>query len=239
MTTATLSSARPHANDRFFYGAMAVAAAALVFAGFSRSFYLAPYFNRPVPTGLRLVHGLVFSSWILLFLVQTALIATRRVAIHRRLGVAGAVIALLMVILGTVTAIGAARAGHGPPGIPPLTFLAIPLFDMAVFAPLVAAAIYLRRSPQAHKRLMLLATVSLLAAAAARLPTDLMKAGPLFYFGVADLFILVAVLYDLATRHKVHPAYVWGGLLILVSQPLRLAVSGTEAWQAFARMLIG
>ena len=76
---------------------------------------------------------------------------------------------------------------------------------MLVFAPLVAAAVWYRRRPETHKRLMLLATVSLLAAAVARLPTALAAAGPPFYFGVVDLLILTAVLYDIITRRKVRP----------------------------------
>ena len=108
---------------------------------------------------------------------------------------------------------------------------------MLVFAPLVAAAVWYRRRPETHKRLMLLATVSLLAAAVARLPTALAAAGPPFYFGVVDLLILTAVLYDIITRRKVHPVYVWGGLAILASQVIRLALSGTSAWLTVAAWL--
>ena len=120
----------------------------------------------------------------------------------------------------------------------PRSFLAIPLFDMAVFAPLVAAGIYFRRDSEMHKRLMLLATVSLMTAAAGRLPPTL-KYGPLFFFGMVDLMVLAGPLYDLITRRRVHRAYVWGGLLIILSQPLRLVLSGTAAWLAFADLLTG
>ena len=104
-------------------------------------------------------------------MTQTALVAGGRRDIHRRLGVAGAVLAAAMVVVGTILAIWNAREGRAPPGVPPLPFLIIPLFDMLVFAPLVAAAVWYRRRPETHKRLMLLATLSLLAAAVARLPT--------------------------------------------------------------------
>jgi hypothetical protein len=108
---------------------------------------------------------------------------------------------------------------------------------MLVFAPLVAAAVWYRHRPETHKRLMLLATVSLLAAAVARLPTALAAAGPPFYFGVVDLLILTGVVYDLVTRRKVHPVYVWGGLAILASQVVRLALGGTSAWLTVATWL--
>lgn len=220
-----------------FYVGMSLLMAAIVFAGFYRTFYLSPWLHGPALSPLRIVHGVVFSGWILLFMAQTTLVAAGRIEIHRRVGVAGVVLAAGMVVLGTVLAVVNAREGGAPPGIPPRVFLIIPLFDMVVFAPLVAAAVRYRRRPETHKRLMLLATLSLLAAAVARIPTSLAAAGPLFYFGVVDLLILAAVLYDLATRRRVHPAYIWGGLAILASQVLRLALSGTSAWLRVATWL--
>jgi hypothetical protein len=219
-----------------FYNGMSLVIAALVFAGFSRTFYLSPWLHGPVLSPLRIVHGVAFSAWIVLFVAQTTLVAAGRTDLHRRLGVAGAVLAAGMVVLGTVMAIENAREGHAPPGIPPRVFLIIPLFDMLVFAPLVAAAVWYRNRPETHKRLMLLATFTLLAAAVARLPGAL-AVGPLLYFGVVDLLILTGVLYDVVTRRKVHPAYVWGGLAILASQGIRIVLSGTGAWLAVATWL--
>src|SRR5215210_1483649 len=120
---------------------MSLAILALVFAGFSRTFYLSSYYHAPSLTLLRVVHGTLFSSWILLFIVQTALVATGRLRIHRQLGAGGAVLAASMVLVGTTMAITAAREGRAPLGIPPLAFLIIPIFDMLVFAPLVAAGV--------------------------------------------------------------------------------------------------
>ncbi|MFL5542577.1 MAG: hypothetical protein ACJ8J0_26560 [Longimicrobiaceae bacterium] len=225
-------------RDHVFYSGMAFAVAALVVVGFSPTFFLRSYFGGPELTPLRIAHGSAFTAWVALFVVQTLLVATRRTPVHRRLGVAGAVLAVAMVGLGVALAISAARAGRAPPGQEPRAFLAIPLFDLATFAPLVAAAIWFRGRPETHKRLMLLATLSILGAAAGRLPPAAVY-GPLFFFGVVDVLVLAGPVYDLATRRRVHPAYVWGGLLIILSQPLRLVLSGTAAWLAFAGMLIG
>src|ERR1041384_4618420 len=116
------------------------------------------------------LHGAVFTSWIALFLIQNLLVAANRTPIHRRLGVVGAVIAVLLVVVGTLTAIIRAKQGIAPTGsIAPLTFLVIPLGDMLVFASLVGAGFYFRRRADTHKRLMLLATISIIAAAIARL----------------------------------------------------------------------
>jgi hypothetical protein len=109
----------------------------------------------------------------------------------------------------------------------------------------VAGGIYFRRRRDTHKRLMLLATVSLLAAAVARLsrmvpiPPAVVATGPLFYFGVADVLILALAAYDLLTRGRVHAVTLWGGAFIIVSQAARLAISGTRGWLAFATLITG
>jgi hypothetical protein len=84
---------------------------------------------------------------------------------------------------------------------------------------------------------MLLATISILAAAIARLPFGILKAGPPAFFGLTDLFIVACLLYDLIARRRIHRATAWGGLLIVASQPLRLMLGGTSAWMSFATWL--
>jgi hypothetical protein len=225
-------------RERLFYLGMAVAILITVFAGFSRSYFLKAQFGTPPLSTLLHVHGLVFTSWILLFLAQTSLVAARRTDIHRRLGVFGGVLAALLLILGTATAIIRVKAGSAPiPGVPPLVFLAIPFFDMVVFAILVGGAFYYRHRANVHKRLMTLATIALLSAPIARLPFEFMKLGPPAFFGLTDLFIVALVVYDLAIWKHIHRATLWGGLLVVASQPLRLMISGTAAWMAFAGWL--
>jgi hypothetical protein len=109
---------------------------------------------------------------------------------------------------------------------------------MLVFALLVGAGFYYRRRADVHKRLMLLTTIAILPAAVARLPFDfIQQVGPLAFFGLPDLFVLVLLLYDLLARGRPHRATVWGGLLLVVSHPLRLFVGGTQAWLSFATWL--
>jgi hypothetical protein len=225
-------------GDRRFYTGMAVAMFVTVFAGFAPTFYLKSWFGAPPLHALVLAHGLAFSAWIALFLVQTVLIAGKRPDLHRKLGVLGACLAAGMVILGVAAATWSTRAGHTPPGIDPRSFLALPFFGITMFASLAALGIVLRRQPQAHKRLMLLATIAMLDAAIARLPGVLALGIPVAYV-LQDLFLVACALYDLATRRRVHPVYVWGGLAILVSEPLRLLVSQTPLWLAFGDWLKG
>ena len=222
---------------RRFYLGMALAIAITVFAGFAPTYYLRAYYQSTPLGGLLHLHGVVFTAWVLLLLVQTTLISAGRVRLHRRLGVGGAVLAALVVAVGTTTAIVQTSEGRSPLGVPPLSFLAVPFFDMVVFTGLVATGLWHRRRADTHKRLMTLATISLLAAPIARLPFGARMVGLPGVFALADLFIVVCIVYDLATLRRVHPATIWGGLAIVISQPLRLAISGTGMWLGFARWL--
>lgn len=132
-----------------------------VFTGFARTYYLSAYFGTnatisggPFSTLVR-AHAALFTTWVMLFLLQTSLVATHRVVVHRRLGFAGATLAALMIVVGTATAPDLARRGGTPSGVDPLAFLVIPLGDVAVFALLIVAALLLRRHKEAHKRMIL------------------------------------------------------------------------------------
>ena len=225
--------------DRLFYPGVARAAAVVVFVGFAQTFFRrARAQSTPLPVYLR-VHGFLFTTWIAFFIAQTSLVAARRTDLHRRLGWAGAVLAFVMVIVGTNAGITAMR-GHFPDqGDAALSFLTTPLFSMVAFATLVAAAIRLRRDPQTHKRLMLLATISILDAAVARLPFDFLRSSTWNYIPTTDVFLAAAILYDVVSRRSVHRAYIWGGVLLVVEQALRIPVGETEAWKTIARALIG
>jgi len=108
-----------------------------------------------------------------------------------------------------------------------------------LFALFVGLAIAQRRNAQAHKRLMLIASISLITAAIARWPFAIMAGGPPVFFGLTDLFLVPIVAWDLSTRRRLHPVTLWGGLLLVVSQPLRLLLSGTAAWAKIAAWLTG
>jgi hypothetical protein len=237
MTLVATRSVAP-TSDRIFYTGMAAAIALTVFAGFAPTYFLKTYFGSPPLTPLVHAHGLAFTGWLLLFFTQTVLIANRRIDLHRKLGILGIVLASTMIVLGVATAIGSIRTNHTPPGLDPRSFLALPFFDILTFAILVGAGITLRKRPETHKRLMLLATIAMLDAAIARLP-GLFPLGPIAFFGVQDLFVLAGPVYDFASRRRIDPAYLWGGLLLLLSQPVRLLVSQTPLWLAFGDWLKG
>ena len=225
-------------RDRVFYTSMAVAVAAAVLLGFSRTYYLRPYFqDGSLPPYLHL-HGAVFSAWIVLLVSQTSLVAARRTDLHRRLGWAGAVLAVAMVAVALAAAIISGRreiAAGNEAG--ELVFLTTPLSSMAVFIALVGAAVWFRRQAETHKRLMLLATINILDAAVARWPFAIFSSALVGYAAV-DAFLAAGVTYDIATRRRVHPAYIWGALLIVATQALRDPIGRSAAWQPIARMIL-
>jgi hypothetical protein len=234
----------PGAHDRAFYSGMAIAMALTVFVGFAPTFYLRSLFGAPVSvtgattlTPLTQIHGAVFTAWVVLFIVQTALVASRRVAVHRRMGVAGAVLAAAMIALGIATAVAAARRGSAAPGMEPLAFLVIPVFDLVLFAGFVTAALLSRRNRETHKRLMLLAYVSIIVAAFGRFP-GIIAFGPPAVMVLSLLPVVAGMIYDFVSRGRVHRVYIWGGALVALSFPGRLALASTPAWHAFAKWLV-
>jgi len=183
------------------------------------------------------VHGAVMTSWVLLVVVQIWLVASRRTKVHQRLGIAGALLAILVVIIGIATAVQAAARGASP-GPPALQFLVVPLIDMVLFSIFVGTALYFRRRLEIHKRLMLLAAATPLTAAVARIPFNfIFTGGPLVFFGLTDLCLIAFVLIDTFKHRKLHPVFLWGTILFIASQPLRLMLAGTNTWMQFATWL--
>ena len=236
VSKARVSSARW--RQRLFFTGIPIAMAAAVFVGFAPTYYLKVAYGTPALAPLYHLHGFLFSLWIVLLVAQPALIAARRINLHRRLGAVGGVLAAVMVPAALAVAIDLGRRGAAPPGVPPLSFLAVPLATVIVFPTLIGAALVWRRQPETHKRLMLIGTLELVPAGVARWP-GLTTAGPLAYFGLTDLFLLMILLFDRVTRGRPHPATIWGGLFLIASQVLRIVISGTGPWLAFAGWLVG
>jgi len=230
------------AAERRFYGGMGVVILLLVLAGFSPSYFLRGWIDagRPLAEMSPLIHlhGAVFSAWIALFIAQTALISTRRHALHKRLGGAMIGLAAAMVAVGVSVAVAQVARGSGPPGIPPLAWLAVPLFDLATFAGLVGAGYRFRRDAQTHKRLMLLATILMLQPAIGRMPLPPALGGELGTL-IAFLMVLPLIAWDLAQRGRPHRATSIGVAVLAAEQMLRIAVWRTEEWQAVAGCIVG
>ena len=236
-----MSTSIPRSNDRRLSMWVAALVPVIVLVGFARTYYLKGFFgNPPLPGLLVHLHGLVMTTWVVLFVTQVSLVATGRTRTHQRLGMLGAVLAMLVFVVGILTGIAGAARGASP-GPPALQFLIVPLGDMLVFAVLVGTALYFRRGRlDVHKRLMLLAAVNLLVPAIARIPLHFIQTGgPLAFFGLTDLCLFACVGFDTIRNRRLHPAFLWGILFIIAFQPLRLMLAGTDMWLRFATMLVG
>jgi len=224
-----------------FVIALMLIASAVIFVGFARTYYLNTFFARRSLTAIVHLHGFLFSAWFVLLFVQITLIAKRRTDLHRRVGYIGALLALSMVIVGMIVTIHAAKYGTlaKPPGLRTANFLVVPFFDVIVFASLAGAGLYFRAKPQVHKRLMILATLGILTAGVARIPLDFIRnrdISTLFLMG--DVVALAYVAHDTLTHKRLHPACLFGGLLIVLSVPFRFTIDDTQAWQNFTLWLI-
>jgi hypothetical protein len=238
-------SIRWSAESRFHLS-IGLAIAGAVLLGFSRTFFLRPWFPEWAAAHAPrepffYFHGAVFSTWFVVLVAQLSLVAAGRVDLHRRLGQFGAGLASVMVVLGVVAALIAARRPTGfiDVPLPPLQFLVVPLTTMMLFGTFVALGFLRRNRVQSHKRYMLLASICLIDAAVTRWPFAIMTTElPMPRFSMTDVFVdsflVPMVVWDLTSRGRLHPVTFWGGLALVVSQPLRLVLSETKAWLRFA-----
>jgi hypothetical protein len=238
---ATLARPSIRRWDRMFFTGMSVFVAVIVFAGFAHSYYLVHWLKAPARapemTAVLHFHALVFTLWVGLLMVQPALIAARRVSLHRRLGAAGAVLATLVWAFGNLAAVQAIGPGYKGLGNP-YAFYAITFFSIQAFGIIITLALMLRRHSEAHKRLMLLSSAAILEAAFGRLPVAAVaRAPPLSFYIGSDAIIAAGIAYDLVSRGRVHPVWLWGGGALIASQFLRIMIMHSPPWLSFAHAM--
>lgn len=224
-------------DDAFFAG-MCLLILATVIYGFGPSYFYRGAVFAPLPSMLAHVHGALFSSWVILFIVQVALVAKRKVRLHMRLGVAGACLAALMVPVGIAATIAMVRAGRTPPQFTAPMFLVLNCWGVTQFGLMVAWAVRLRRDGAAHKRVMLLATIGIMPPAISRWPVLIHHHSEPMIGVVFLCFCLIVVGFDLVTRRKPHYATVVCSLLVLSVNPLAIALGHTAPLQRWASWLV-
>ncbi len=224
---------------------MALACAAVAFLGFAPTYWLPLASGSFSATPVVHIHGLLFFSWTLFFAFQTWTAASGQVMRHRELGMIGVSLATAMTIMGFLVSVNtmkrAAALGQTDAGI---AFAIVPLSGILFFAVVFALAVANRRKPEIHKRLMLLAGISILDAAVARwFLTFLAPPGPagpppvpitIPPALVAYLLVVVAIVHDWRTRGRPHPVYVYGGLALVAVKLLNWPISMTSVWHSLA-----
>ena len=230
---------------RNFYFHMALVCAAVAFLGFAPTYWV-PLAHRAFSASPVVhFHGFLFFTWTVFFAFQSWLAASGRVAWHRSLGIVGVSLATAMTIFGFLVSVHvmqhSAALGQTEAGI---AFSIVPLSGVAFFAVVFCLAIANVRRTETHKRLMLLAGISLLDAAVARwFLTFLAPPGPpgpppvfvtILPALVAYLLLVVAIVHDWRTRGRPHPVYVYGGIALLAVKLLNWPISTTSAWHSLA-----
>jgi hypothetical protein len=253
MATIAVPSRRPLVSK--FYVTMAAIFVAIAFGGFFGTYWLQLARGTFDGSSMMHVHGLLFSLWTLFFLSQALLVANGKLKKHRAWGLLGISLATAMLFTGLAVAIQGLQArldaGYGDPA---RAFTIVPVTGILMFAGFVAAAIVNLKRSEWHKRLMLVATVSILQAALARffflaatgggpgmrpglgppLPIEKTMAAGV----ITTLMIVAAMIHDRRSHGRVHPAYWWGLAVTVAVQLLRPVIGYTDAWYRFTDLLL-
>ena len=223
------------------FSVFSIVASVVVFAGFARTFFLRVLFApRALPLYLY-VHGLLFTSWFILFFIQVRLIAAQRADLHRRLGVLTAGVGGLAIPVALGVAIHAGKRVyqlHAKPFSLEACPLALDLGACLAFTVFVATALFLRRRTDSHKRLMLLASCSILLPAFGRTPTLLQAYGLWGLVGFTEIVPVAFIVYDTVRHRRLHPTFGWGGLGVVASWPTFLLIGSTHYWLRFTEWLV-
>jgi len=199
----------------YFYFFMSLLIAATVVYGFSHTIDHNLIHASPLPPFVLYIHAIVFSGWVVLFIVQSALIRSHNVRVHRRLGWFGVGLAVAIVVVGVSTSTGMARFSiQQKDPFNSAAFLSVQAMDLACFAVPFALAIYWRKRPEFHRRLVLIASCALADAAFGRFPELPLVFAPA---GV-DALICLGVIRDLIVERRVHKVYLYALPVLIVFQ---------------------
>lgn len=253
-TTAAVTVQRSRTVSNWFYLWMGVLCVLLPLGGFLGT-YLVPLasgtFNEP---SILHVHAVLAFAWTGLFVTQAWLIARGRVVRHEAVGLAGIALATATFFTGVIVAIKTMNVGIAAGnGEGARAFAIVPITIIVTFAGLLVAAVANIKRPEYHKRLMLMATISIMPPAMGRLigmaaqqiaigPRQLgATIAPVAVGTVsavaADLLIVAAMAYEWRTRGRAHRVYwIAGGAIVLI-QLLRIPISATGSWMRFTEVL--
>lgn len=239
----TIQTAKPHDDERRFFGGMALAMIVAVAIGFAPSFFLRGVVHVAAPlaplTPLIWLHGLVFSAWMILFWVQTRLIAAGRPYLHIKLGVAGMAMAAVMAVMLYFVAVGQVERASNPPFVSPLSWSALTLVGIPVFAGYISLGWRYRRNAQAHKRLMLAAALLMMDPAIGRIPIfPLSMTGNYLGSAAAFAMFLPLIFWDLHHLRRLHWATLLGAGGHAAMYLFRNLIWTTDEWQRFAAFVL-
>lgn len=230
---------RTSGKPGLFYIAASFLVLVIVLTGFSNT-YIVPMASgtfKSIPAIH--IHGSLFFLWIVLFIAQPTLVRLGYTQVHRKIGIAGFVLAVTMVVFGVTIAILSAKAGRaGGTNLPPNSFLLVPLSDMVLFSSFIMLSLLNLKNSEVHKRLMVLATVAILPAAFGRIFLQANITNPIAALFLLESITLLGVAYDLKTRKQVHKVYLWGGSIMFIIHLIRMPLSTSDLWLTIANWIV-
>jgi hypothetical protein len=241
-TYATGTWQRNSAFDRWYFTWVALVMITVAIAGFAPSIVDSSRRLAPL-TPLVAVHGILFFLWLLLFLLQTTLIAARRADLHRRMGIVAVVLLILIVPLSYLVTVQMARRGFDLSGdqmtrTDPLFGSIFNFFAVVEFPLLAGLALAYRKHKEIHKRIMLFANISLMGPPITHFLGHFGLLSPFTVLAGLAFFLLSAVAADYIRARRVHPLTATLAILLFLFQPIQAIVGATAAWHHFAARLI-
>ena len=215
----------------------ATVAAVVIVVGFARTFYLRFLFDLPPMTLLVHLHGAIFTAWFVFVIAQVRFVAMQRVDLHRVLGVAGIVLAVLVVASTLATLFASTTIPRvRPDGLTASQATISGFVSTLLFSGFLALGIAYRRRPAVHRRFMLLSLVPILTPGMNRLLTlvGLDDVRPILTPAIAAIFVGWCLMHDWRKYRIVHPVYAVGGLLVVLSWPAKTLVGRSEWYQPIA-----
>ncbi len=234
-TARVIVPSRPPGSNRgrWFFVALVLAMFAVIAAVegprfFLVGFYRPPDFSREIVIH---IHVAIVAAWMFVLLAQTILGRTNHVRWHRRLGVAGVALAALMLVFGLLATADMLRREPDA-----LHRSIVPTTQILLFALFAGLAYARRRDRGSHRRLIVLAMVDPLFGVL--VPVTHRYLFPVErWTNFSWVILLLLVGYDLWTRRRLHPVTVWGSLLLIVVQDVRIPLGDTQTWSAIAEWM--
>jgi hypothetical protein len=220
-----------------------VVMALFVFAGFSLTYWQPMVTGKLAPTPPFVhIHGSLFSLWMLLLMTQAFLVNTRRVALHKSLGLFGIAVATAMIVTGLILALFFGKVGFANPSPDYATLMYLSYMAVFCFALLFVLAIRNTGRPENHRRLILLATIPLLPPGINRLYMVMghLSAPPvLATYLTMDAIALAILIHEWRKTGKLSATTLVGSSVILLQQLLHAPIVNSTWFANFNEALVG
>lgn len=223
-------------SDRGLFLAAAIVFPLLVLIGYFKTYYFRAFFAdvAPLASSMVHIHGLVMTAWVIYFIAQVALVRSKNLKLHMSMGFAGIGLAAIVVVTGMMTAWDAhITRATAPGGLNPHSFFIVPTLDMLFFVVFFSGAIYYRKRPAEHKALMLMTAINFIPAAVARIPLLPPELFIIQALGIPSAIGVACLVWHSVKHKKVNRVFAIALAAFIISGPLRVVVSGTDAWLAF------